>query len=562
MREGVTHGRFAVVAQSVFLVGASLPFFMVLAGCGGQVAPEGATDELNRVVITTVSVPGSMPPANPATQTATPSNLNRAYALEYRLPGVADDAVDKVLILMPGFQGGAGTFDYMARRIPIRSGGRTVVFAVDRRSNALEDQTGLDAAEAQRNPDVAKDYYFRGMAIDGKTFAGFLDAQHSDISYMSEWGMKTCVEDLDAIVTETQRRFPQAAIFLGGHSLGATIVTTYAAWDFGGRAGFERLSGLLLFEGTPSPEAPGVIPDRDAYETTGEPGGLLPVSLQSIRTGDPLSSIPFIGTDVFVSAQIGGMRASKLFGQPQALTPDTDLIHGLFALLFGLDPIPKMTNRAVIGFGFDHDFEPLAFARVSIGVPVGPVGHNPRASLFAGLGVDPAELKAPISKTATYDWIPSEEAAVPQATHLETFARALFEGPSDFIEWYFPARLTLDAGITSSLNVQPSGDWRNEVYDLRVTENARVDVPVFAVAGERGLVVDPARFLPYRDSISPVLRDGTERNAVSAGFTAFSRPGFAHVDVLTADDSGAGNGEFGPMVNWMNDAVKLAPRQP
>jgi hypothetical protein len=135
----------------------------------------------------------------------------------------------------------------------------------------------------------------------------------------------------------------------------------------------------------------------------------------------------------------------------------------------------------------------------------------------------------------------------------------LFAGPSDFIEWYFPARLTLDVGITSSLNVQSSGDWRNDAYGMAVTENARVDVPVFAVAGGDGLVVDAKNFDPYRDSISTTLRNGSARSASAAGFEAFTEPGYAHLDVLTAADSGTADSEFGRLVSWMDRAVALAP---
>jgi hypothetical protein len=225
-------------------------------------------------------------------------------------------------------------------------------------------------------------------------------------------------------------------------------------------------------------------------------------------------------------------------------------------LLFGL--VPHTTNRAALAFGYDKHYEPLAFTRVSLGEAIGPVGPNPHAQLFAGLGIDPSTLLAPTDANATYDWQPSSTSH-PAPTDLDTFAEALFAGPSDFIEWYFPARLTLDVGIVNGLNVQPSGDWRNDVYGLAVTENARVDLPVFAVAGGDGLVVDAKNFGPYRDSISPTLRNGSTRSATAAGFEAFTEPGYAHLDVLTAADSGTANSEFGRLASWMDDAVSLAP---
>ncbi|HVN86705.1 MAG TPA: hypothetical protein VMW17_17875 [Candidatus Binatia bacterium] len=528
---------------------------LLVVGCGGEI---GSAPPPAAVTQTMISVAGGVPASNPTSGSATPADLNRCYAIAYRMAGVSDSEVDRVLILVPGFQGGAGTFHYLAQRVVGRTRGRTIVWAVDRRSNALEDQTGLDAAEAARNPDLAKNYYFHRAAIDGKTFAGFLDssANTTDISFMSEWGIKTHIEDLDALIAEADRRYPSAAIFLGGHSLGGSIVPIYAAWNFGSHSGFERLSGLLLFEGAPRPVPSAAIPDQAVYETTGTSGGLGgPVSLRTLRSGDPLSSIPFVTRDLFVTSEILAMRTSRRLGNPAALNGDSDLIRPFFALLFALTKIPPMTNRAALAFGFDKHYEPLSFTRASLGQAIGPIGPNPRANLFAGaLGIDPSGLLAPIDGNATYDWQPAS-----QPTDLDNFAEGLFAGPSNFIEWYFPARLTLDVGITATLDVRPTGDWRKDGYGLAVTENARVDLPVFAVAGGDGLVIDAARFDPYRESIATTLRNGMARSAVAAGFEAFTEPGYAHLDVLTATDSASPDSEFSRLAAWMDAAVELAP---
>lgn len=552
------HPTCGVTGRAVRLAVAWNLVALLAAGCGGETTATSSST----VTETRISVPGDTPPTNPMTGTSTPPDLNRAYAQAYQLAGVSDRHVTRVLILVPGFQGGAGDFRYLAQRVVARTNGHTVVWAVDRRSNALEDQTGLDAAEAAGDADVAKDYYFHQKSIDGKTFAGFLDsrANDTDISFMSEWGIKTHIADIDALIAEADRRYPHAPIFLGGHSLGGSIVPIYAAWDFGGRAGFERLSGLLLFEGTPQPAPAGMIPDQAKYETTGFSGGIgSPTSLRSLRSGDPLSSIPFVTRDLFVTSEILAMRASQRVGHPSALNPDADLNKPFFTLLFPLPEVPAATNRAALAFGFDKHYELLAFTRVSLGEAIGPVGPNTKARLLASLlGIDPNGLLAPTDVNGMYDWQPSSPTH-PAPTDLDTFAEALFAGPSNFIEWYFPARLTLDVGIVTGLNVQPSGDWRSDVYGMAVTENARVDLPVFAVAGGDGLVVDAANFGPYRDSISATLRNGSARSATAAGFEAFTEPGYAHLDVLTAADSGTEDSEFSRLLSWMDAAVSLAP---
>jgi len=268
-------------------------------------------------------------------------------------------------------------------------------------------------------------------------------------------------------------------------------------------------------------------------------------------------SLPFIGPELFVTAEIIAMRVRM--GSASADSPDNDLTSGFLGVLSGLEQPPVMTNRAALGFGFDNDYEPLAFARVSVGNAIGPVGVSPNAAFFHSfLGPDDV-LLAPIDPGAHYDWMTSNRVSGGEPTDIDTFAGVLFTGPSNFIEWYFPARLTLDVGITSALDVRPTGDWRKDVYGMAVTENARVDLPVFAVGASRGLATEPSRFFSYRDSIAPRLRNGATRAATAAGFSIMIQPRYVHLDVLTADDSGAGNGEFAALVQWMDEAVRLAP---
>ena len=38
-------------------------------------------------------------------------------------------------------------------------------------------------------------------------------------------------------------------MILGGHSLGASLTTIYAAWDFDGRPGHRDVDGLVLIDG-------------------------------------------------------------------------------------------------------------------------------------------------------------------------------------------------------------------------------------------------------------------------------------------------------------------------
>src|SRR6185369_10636743 len=126
----------------------------------------------------TVDIPSAAEPAdtpgstgvtvtNPKllTQFGGPSfTLNRARYTRHHLAG-ATGAPDAILILVPGFEGGAGNFRILAKNLILaaQADGFTLeVWAYDRRTNQLEDSAGLDLAEQYSSPDVALDWLFGG----------------------------------------------------------------------------------------------------------------------------------------------------------------------------------------------------------------------------------------------------------------------------------------------------------------------------------------------------------------------------------------------------------------
>ena len=145
----------------------------------------------------------------------------------------------RVLILVPGFQGGAGDFSLVGPEI-VRHVKGLQVWAYDRRSQAFEDHTGF----ATGDPDRAFGYYLQGEAVGGKTFA---PVDGASVPYVRDWGLKLALEDLRQVVKRARRGGRK--VILGGHSLGASMAVAYAAWDFGGRAGHRDLSGLVLIDG-------------------------------------------------------------------------------------------------------------------------------------------------------------------------------------------------------------------------------------------------------------------------------------------------------------------------
>ena len=71
------------------------------------------------------------------------------------------------------------------------------------------------------------------------------------MAYAKKWGMNTEIQDLRRVVKQAQRKGRRVVV--GGHSLGGSITTAYATWDFKGRAGADGLSGLVFIDGGSGP---------------------------------------------------------------------------------------------------------------------------------------------------------------------------------------------------------------------------------------------------------------------------------------------------------------------
>ena len=173
------------------------------------------------------SVPGAPGPG--------PSRYDR---VSYERFGPA--SAKRVLILVPGTQGGAGDFSLVGPEIVRRVPGLQV-WAYERRSQAFEDHTGF----ATGDPDRAFGYYLGGQAIGSRRFAPVAGA------YGAVRARVGAQARARRPAPGRPARAPgrRAQVILGGHSLGASMALAYAAWDFGGRAGHRDLSGLVLIDG-------------------------------------------------------------------------------------------------------------------------------------------------------------------------------------------------------------------------------------------------------------------------------------------------------------------------
>lgn len=476
------------------------------------------------------------PPANPGRDgaaTATPAEQNFVQVLRYRADVASPAPVRTVVVAMPGFLGGAPSFEGLARTLVRRAAmdatsGGLEVWALDRRSNLLEDLRGMDAADALRDPELARAYYIqRNTSLNGQRFAGFPNAMGPDLAYLSEWGLATTLGDLDAVVNLIPD--PQTHVVLLGHSLGASIVEAYAAWDFNGTPGYRKLAGLVLVDGVLS----GAPLDEMTYTQGGGMGPLgMPVTgVNSLRASGPYYfALPLLGVRALVVAEIIARRAQLT---PDAVVEDPQRDE-LFNLLLGATP--HVTNAAAFGLGFDSRFNPLSFVRMTLGQPAGgPVSQHPNA--FA-----PGEtLDAPADDTATYRWVDALQATPAEFTTLARGTSAWAASPSNFGEWYFPTRLPLDVGVLGDLRLtEASWQWR---YGLRARFGGQVDVPVLGIAA--ALVGNASAFDVVRARLSSTVGTGRPNagatRAEDRGFRALAVPGMAHLDPVAAGDENPAN---------------------
>ena len=175
---------------------------------------------------------------------------------------------DAILILIPGFEGGANNFRILAqnllKRVNTDHGKRIEVWAFDRRTNQLEDTLGLDLAEADLDPQLGMNWLFGaelGLTLDPRfpathRRAVFYNAQ-DDVPFLANWTNLVFSQDIDAVVTAALKKANNKNVFLGGHSAGTGFTARYAATNFKitkkctgkPQPGYAKLRGLVLLEG-------------------------------------------------------------------------------------------------------------------------------------------------------------------------------------------------------------------------------------------------------------------------------------------------------------------------
>ncbi len=378
----------------------------------------------------------------------TPAKYNKVGILK-----VGPRRAPNVLVLNPGTSASAAYFVPLAQDIVRRAKGWQV-WAVERRENLLEDHSMLNRAKrGQVTGQQLFDYYL-GWITDQSVAEHFQFIPDADVAYARRWGMRVEVEDLRRVVKKAER--VGRHVVVGGHSLGGSITTAYATWDFRGRPGARGVSGLVYIDGGSSP-AP--ISRADAR--------------RRLRDFAAAPS-PWLTFGGIQSPFTGLFNSTGALGV--LLEPNAPSIGQAWPLLpANLKPPIPATNRAQYGYALD-----------SVTSPPGLVAAQAHLGRLAASG-DPR------------GWDDGGE-----LTPLNRYAR-MFAGAGlqslDGTAWYHPQRLTIDSGAVAAGNPNPA----QKVLDVRATHGddlpRRLRIYAFgaALGGER--VLQAARALAKQSGI-------------------------------------------------------------
>jgi hypothetical protein len=248
-------------------------------------------------------------------------------------------------------------------------------------------------------------------------------------------------------------------VVLGGHSLGGSITTAYATWDFSGEPGARDLSGLVYIDGGSGP-----VPITPEEATQ---------ALQNLQTSSPWLAFggipaPFLGLfSVTGSCAAVFDPASASLGYTFPLLPPN--------LKPPLPPGEAPTNEAEFGFGVSLPSSPpnLIAAQVHAG-HIADSG-NPR----------PWERDGAITPIQRYG-------AMLCGKNLNSV---------DGSAWYHPMRLTIDSGAVANGNANPA----QSILDVKAIHGADLarGTPIYAFGAALGgqRVLDAARLLAQQSGI-------------------------------------------------------------
>ena len=584
--------------------------------------------------VTTFDVPSSAEPPNtpgsPGVVVTNPkllmqlgptANLNHARYTRFELDRSGKQP-DAILILVPGFVGGANDFRILAQNLLKRAAAdhdlRLEVWAVDRRTNQLEDTGGLDMAEFYADSLLAGNFLFGeelDLPLDPRLsrHAVFYNSQ-DDVPFLANWTNLVFSRDFDALVSAARSRAREGNVFLGGHSAGTAFTARYAATDFNitpgctgtPDPGYAKLRGLVLLEGGGGSTAggdaisddtldrivarfdgglfgavrdnaprcvDGTTPCTMATESTDCAGQVppkctLPTAAYSSVPG-ALNPRVFAASEATAIQGLVDLNEGQTVGQLDQGAPGNNAVAKVPDIT-GLAAIPPDTVEASFGTFLNKNgaiATALSFVAMSVGEP-GPMidGILTWRDILHG-PITPGPDRGPPPTT-----LPGTRWGMDkQVTRLDRVVWSFFAGRTNFSDWYYP---NAGPSTTTGINLDstklsappPLGRGRCDIENL--TQAGHIDIPVITFGGTHGLATVPGAYTAFAQSLGACNApscDGTTPRVVDAvtpnpafptfgnvagGFEVYMNEGFAHLDIVTAEDN-ADNHVVGPLSDFI-----------
>ncbi len=349
----------------------------------------------------------------------TPEKLDRVGVIE-----VGSRTAKNVLVMEPGTSAGAAYFVPFAKWLAEKAPGWQV-WAVERRENRLEDQSELTKLKFGGATPLELYHYYLGYLTEPSLERHFkpLSEAQADATGARGWGMNVAVQDLHVVIEAAKAL--GGKVVLGGHSLGGTVVTAYATWDFGGHPGANGLSGLVFDDGGSNPTS--ISPEQAEAELNAESEKSPWLAFGGIPA-------PYLGLFSAVSSSV----AHAAPGEEAVLAKFALLPEELKTRNSKGEVVPS-TNEAGFAYGVNVGSSPPSLAA---------------AQVHAGTGIEEAGPGEP--------WVWNGTGAI---TPIQRYAEMLsgwgIQG-MDGTEWYFPERLTIDTGAVAEGNANPAQEVLGE----------------------------------------------------------------------------------------------------
>lgn len=335
----------------------------------------------------------------------------------------------KILLLEPGTSAGATNFRPLGNALVGQLKGWQI-WSIERRENLLEDHSMLEKyLKGDATNEEMLDYYL-GWILDGSVQPHFEGKTTAETQYAKKWGLSMVVHDLRKVVNMARKGGRK--VVLGGHSLGGSIVTAYATWNFNGTPGAKGLSGLVFIDGAGAREAADL-------PTAGE----AQANLDSLNAE---SASPFITLVPPLPWAAGVFNA---MGSTAALQdPDSRSLMEDFPLLpDSLKPPVSATNLAQYAYAIDADTGPENLQLVQSHVGDLADSGDPRG------------------------WVNGQLGTAQRAAQVFTEIDGM-----DGTSWYHPLRLSIDAGAINNGIATPA----QQVYGIKTTMGKRVHLPMYS----------------------------------------------------------------------------------